>query len=69
MPDLIAETTIDTWKQQLEAVRIPVSLADKAAIILQKEAENPHYKRTLSEQETINHAWKWFVAQGEKGNE
>ncbi len=69
MPDLIAQTTTDTWKQQLEAVRIPVSLADQAAIILQKEAENPHYKRTLSEQKTINHAWKWFAGQGRKVNE
>jgi hypothetical protein len=69
MPDLIAQTTTDTWKQPLKAVRIPVSLADQAAIILQKEAENPHYKRTLSEQETINHSWKWFAAQGRKVDE
>lgn len=54
------------WQKTLEAVGIPVSLAKRADLILQKEAENPFYQRTQEEQETINHSHTWWVAQGMK---
>jgi hypothetical protein len=54
------------WQETLEAVGIPTSLAKRADLILQKQAENPFYKRTQEEQETINHSHIWWVAQGKK---
>jgi hypothetical protein len=53
-------------QQTLEAVGIPISLAKEAAVILEKEAENPFYQRTKEEQELINHSHIWWVAQGMK---
>lgn len=52
------------WQTTLEAVGTPVSLAEKAAVILEKQAENPFYQRTKEEQEVIDSSWKWWVAQG-----
>jgi hypothetical protein len=54
------------YQQTLEAVGIPISLAKEAAVILQKQAENPFYQRTKEEQELINHSHIWWVAQGMK---
>lgn len=54
------------YQQTLEAVGIPISLAKSAAVILQKQAENPFYQRTQEEQELINHSHIWWVAQGMK---
>lgn len=56
-------------QETLEAVGIPISLAKEAAIILQKQAENPFYQRTKEEQELINHSHVWWVAQGMKSVE
>jgi hypothetical protein len=57
---------MEYWQEVLEAVGIPISLAKESAAILQKESENPFYKRTQEEQETINHSHTWWVAQGMK---
>lgn len=53
-------------QETLEAVGIPISLAKEAAVILQKQAENPSYQRTKEEQELINHSYTWWIAQGMK---
>ena len=52
------------WQTTLEGVGVPVSLAKQSAEIIQKEANNPGYERTPTEQEIINHAYTWWVAQG-----
>lgn len=57
------------WQETLESVGVPVSLAEKSGEILQKEAEDSGYERTEEEQETISHAWMWWVAQGMRGGE
>jgi hypothetical protein len=54
------------YKQTLEAVGIPISLAEKCSSILEKEQQNPFYQRTKEEQELINHSHTWWVAQGMK---
>jgi hypothetical protein len=53
-------------QQTLEAVGIPVSLAEKCSLILAEEEQNPFYQRTQEEQEIINHSHTWWVAQGMK---
>jgi hypothetical protein len=52
------------YKQTLEAVGIPISLAEKCGLILEKEQQNPFYQRTKEEQELINHSHIWWVAKG-----
>lgn len=54
------------YRETLEAVGIPISLAKEAAVILQKQSENPFYQRTKEEQELISHSHVWWVAQGMK---
>lgn len=54
------------YRKTLEAVGIPVSLAEKCSQILEKQSQNPFYQRTQEEQELINHSHIWWVAQGMK---
>lgn len=54
------------WQETLEGVGVPVSLAQASADILEKEAQDTHYRRTPEEKETINHAYTWWVAQGQQ---
>ncbi len=54
------------YQQTLGAVGVPVSLAEKCSLILEKQRQNPFYQRTQEEQELINHSHTWWVAQGMK---
>lgn len=49
------------YQQTLEARGVPSFLAEKCAVILEKQNQNPAYERTKEDQETINISYQILI--------